>query len=193
MLHLLTFFALTLAFYWILDTNRRRTLNLTLIVCTAGLGVGSECLQAVLPNGRVFDLLDLVANVVGSLAAVALCSWYHKRMLERKRSRKQYNPVPGEDLGDGDDNLELGESAGLGDATSDRQQEEGVISGDGDTSAAASGQRATTLEEEVDNWDENAVDAWDEDDLGDIGVASVAAGKDSEANGGHGAPKKRAD
>jgi hypothetical protein len=43
------------------------------------------------------------------------------------------------------------------------------------------------LEEEVDNWDENAIDAWDEDeDAGDVGVAAPAGGKDHDA-------KKRAD
>lgn len=144
-LHLVTFFLLTVAFYWIIDTNRRRTLNLTVVVCTLCLGVGSEFLQGFLPNGRDFDPYDIVANLVGSLAALGLCSWYHLRMLERKRLRRQYNAVPGEEDGD----LELGE--GL------LPQEEGVMPGNGSD-------RGTTLEEEVDNWDENAVDAWDEDE-----------------------------
>ncbi|KFY19693.1 hypothetical protein V491_04282, partial [Pseudogymnoascus sp. VKM F-3775] len=108
-LHFLTFFLLTLCFYWILDTSRRRTLNLTLSVCTALLGVGSEFLQAILPNGRDFDAYDILANVVGSLAAVGLSTWYHKRMVERKRLRKNYSAVPGED---GDMDLELGEGSG---------------------------------------------------------------------------------
>ncbi|KAI1654331.1 hypothetical protein F4813DRAFT_213661 [Daldinia decipiens] len=162
-LHLLTFFLLTVAFYWIIDTNRRRTLNFTVVVCTIGLGVGSEFLQGFLPNGREFDPLDIVANIVGSLAGLGLCSWYHLRMLERKRSRRQYNAVPGEDPTD----LELDEDV--------EAQEEGVMS-------AAENERANTLEEEVDNWDENAVDAWDEgEDEGDIGVNN---GQTTEQNGG---------
>ncbi|KAI1645217.1 uncharacterized protein F4817DRAFT_344080 [Daldinia loculata] len=162
-LHLLTFFLLTVAFYWIIDTNRRRTLNFTVVVCTIGLGVGSEFLQGFLPNGREFDPFDIVANIVGSLAGLGLCSWYHLRMLERKRSRRQYNAVPGEDPTD----LELDEDV--------EAQEEGVM-------AAAENERANTLEEEVDNWDENAVDAWDEgEDEGDIGVSN---GKTTEQNGG---------
>ncbi|KAI1413344.1 hypothetical protein F5Y13DRAFT_161122 [Hypoxylon sp. FL1857] len=172
-LHFLTFFLLTVAFYWIIDTNRRRTVNLTLIVCTLCLGIGSEFLQGFLPNGRDFDLFDIVANLVGSLAGLGLCSWYHSRMLERKRQRRQYNAVPGEDA----DDLELGEGIG--------PQEEGVMS-------AAGNERSTTLEEEVDNWDENAVDAWDEDDGdGDIGASN---GKTHEQNGAE-APdtKKRVD
>src|SRR5205809_6079916 len=79
-LHAVAFFILTTCFYWILDTTRRRNLNFTLLVCTGILGIGSEVLQGFLPNGRVFDLLDIAANIVGSLAAVALSSWYHKRM-----------------------------------------------------------------------------------------------------------------
>ncbi|KAK3689875.1 hypothetical protein B0T22DRAFT_181304 [Podospora appendiculata] len=193
LLHLLTFFVLTLCFYWIIDTNRRRTLNFTLVTCTLCLGVGSEFLQALLPNDRAFDLLDLVANLVGSLAALGLCSWYHKRMLERKRLRKQYNAVPGDDAGDdlldeeaGD--LELGEGVDI--HHREGGHEEGVVSTAGEADARPA---ATTLEQEVDNWDENAVDAWEEDDLGDVGVVSpsVAAGagpaKDVEN------AKKRAD
>lgn len=140
-LHAGTFFLLTVVFYWIVDTNRRRTLNMTLVVCTLCLGVGSEFLQSVLPNDRDFDLYDIVANVVGSLAGVGLCSWYHKRMLERRRQQKTYNAVPGEDVED----VELGEG-----------QESGIID--------AGPSRGRTLEEEVDNWDEHAPDDWDEEE-----------------------------
>jgi VanZ family protein len=153
-LHAVTFFLLTLVFYWIIDGSRRRVLNLTLTTCTVVLGVGSEFLQAILPNGRVFDLYDIVANIVGSLAALALCSWYHKRMLERKRGRK-YHLVSGED---GD--VELGESSG-GDRGDDGQ-ETGVVD------------RERTLEDEVDNWDENAEDNW-EDEEGQGGGDNTSA------------------
>ncbi|KAK4444993.1 hypothetical protein QBC34DRAFT_168949 [Podospora aff. communis PSN243] len=168
-LHLVAFFALTLTFYWILDTTRRRTLNFTLVVCTLGLGIGSEFAQAILPNGRLFDIFDVVANVVGSLSAVGLCSLYHKRMLERKRARRGYGAVPGEDVG-GEEDLELGESTvGVGSGG----QEEGVV-----VAEEGIAERSTTLEEEVDNWDENAEDPWDEDDMGDIGAAGT--GKDGK-------------
>lgn len=204
LLHFVTFFLLTVAFYWIVDTSRRRTMNMALAVCTGGLGVGSEVLQALLPdNGRVFDIMDIVANVVGSVAALGLCSWYHKRMLERKRHRK-YAAVPGE---------EGHEEEGLADTSVvDIELGEGVASRstilhDGDNSelvgtyapakpsatpaattasasspaaAAASSStaaRGTTLEEEVDNWDENAEDNWDEDDTGDIGEGSAPTKK----------------
>lgn len=170
-LHFLAFFLLTVVFYWILDTNRRRTLNFTLVVCTLCLGVGSEFLQGFLPNGRDFDLYDIVANIVGSLAALGLCSWYHKRMLERRRSRKHYDAVPGEE---GDEDVELGETVFGG------EQEQGVVVGEPEGAAHTSnggGKGSSTLEEEVDNWDENAVDAWEEDDIGDLSVATNSAAK----------------
>ncbi|KAG4421394.1 hypothetical protein IFR04_005453 [Cadophora malorum] len=145
-LHFLTFFILTTCFYWILDTSRRRTLNLTLVICTGLLGVGSEFLQGFLPNGREFDFYDIVANVVGSLGALGLSSWYHMRMLERKRLAKHYQVVPGEE------DLELGEGVGA--------QESGEVRGDGGVTTTQS----RTLDEEVDNWDENLEDGWDEDE-----------------------------
>jgi VanZ family protein len=138
-LHCITFFILTTCFYWILDTSRRRNLNFTLLVCTGILGIGSEFLQRVIPN-RTFDFYDIVANIVGSLGALALSSWYHMRMLERKRLAKHYQVVPGEEEHD----LELGEGVGV--------QESGEITAS-----------APTLDEEVDNWDENIEDAWDEE------------------------------
>lgn len=126
------------------------------MVCTLGLGVGSEFLQGFLPNGRDFDFYDIVANLVGSLGALGLCSWYHKRMLERKRQRKTYTAVPGEDDGEDDgggdpghEDIELGEGV-VG------AQESGVTEA-GPTAAHSK----MTLEEEVDNWDENAPDDWD--------------------------------
>ncbi|PYH74415.1 VanZ family protein [Aspergillus vadensis CBS 113365] len=151
-LHVVTFFLLSLVFYWIFDTTRRRTLHLTLLVCTLVLGIGSEIIQGLLPNGRSFDAFDLLANIVGSLGAVGLCGWYHRRMLDRRRKARF-----GSLGGDGTENdVELGvtghhsdEEEGLG------PQETGVMS----------------LEQEVDNWDENAVDNWDEEDeSGDLAV-----------------------
>ncbi len=156
---------------------------MTLIICTAILGIGSEFLQGFLPNGRTFDGYDIVANIVGSLGAVGLCSWYHKRMLERKRQKKSYTAVPGED----EEDLELGEHAGV-DAV-----EEGVTASGSGSGSAGAGERTATLEEQVDNWDENATDDWDDDGTGDVGeaMASPAVGKQVEANGDHTEPKKR--
>lgn len=49
---------------------------------------------------RHFDPFDILANLIGSAGALILCTWYHKRMLERKRQTRKYQPVPtGEDAG----------------------------------------------------------------------------------------------
>jgi hypothetical protein len=79
-------------------------------------------------------MYDIVANLIGSLGALALCAWYHKRMLDRRRAAKSYHNVPGDDP---DRDVELGEGLGA--------QESGITGG-------------RTVEEELDNWDENAVD-----------------------------------
>jgi hypothetical protein len=152
-------------------------LNLTLLVCTGILGIGSEFLQGFLPNGRTFDFYDIVANVVGSLAALGLSSWYHLRMLERKRLAKNYQVVPGED----DADLELGEGVGIG------AQESG-------TTTVGVPATQPTLDQEVDNWDENIEDGWEEDEHLDSaegeGLKTPSA---SSAGGDLGESKKRAD
>jgi len=178
-LHLLTFFALTLTFYFILDTTRRRVLHLTLGICTLGLGVGSEVVQGFLPNDRNFDPLDVLANVLGSLAAVGLAAWYHRRSAERRRKAK-YSVLAGDAL-DGEEDLELGEGPGLaGRDHNSTGQETGVIA------------LPRTVEEEVDNWDENAVDeAWDEDDDGTTGdSAGTKMTPASSSVGDEDGPKK---
>ncbi|OJD13848.1 hypothetical protein AJ78_05744 [Emergomyces pasteurianus Ep9510] len=147
-LHLVTFFLLSLTFYWAPDTTRRRTLHLTIITCTMGLGIGSEFLQAQLPNGRSFDPFDVLANIVGSLSAVGMCTWYHKRMLERRRKARFGSVLDGagDDVELGGVRVANGEHEGLG------PQETGVTT------------VPRSLEQEVDNWDENAVDNWEEGD-----------------------------
>lgn len=48
-LHFIAFFLLTLTFYWILETSRRKVLQLTFTAVTLGLGVASEVVQGLLP------------------------------------------------------------------------------------------------------------------------------------------------
>ncbi|KAH8151658.1 uncharacterized protein LAJ45_04280 [Morchella importuna] len=105
-LHFITFFILTLCFYWILETSRRRIVNFTLVICTLIGGVGSEFLQSA-ATSRQFDPFDILANLVGSVGALLLSTWYHKRMLERKRQAKKYQLVPGEDAGEGEEMEDL--------------------------------------------------------------------------------------
>lgn len=87
-------------------------------------------MQALLPNDRTFDPIDVAFNVAGSAAALALCNWYHKRMAERRRVRK-YGAVPGDELRA--DDVEL---AGIG-GVEGHGQELGVVE-----------------EEEEEDWDE---------------------------------------
>lgn len=129
------------------------------------MGIGSEVAQGLLPvrehqytakhhllrpdqNGRDFDPYDILANVVGSAIALALCSWYHRRMLERKRKNKHYDIVPGDELDELDDrDVELGEGV-----ETTHEQETGVVAVE-----------TPTVTEELDNWDENA-EEWEEDE-----------------------------
>ncbi|KAI9789581.1 MAG: hypothetical protein M1835_001549 [Candelina submexicana] len=148
-LHFVTFFFLTICFYWILDTSRRRNLNFTLITCTLILGIGSEFLQSFLDNGRKFDPYDILSNLVGSLSALALCSWYHKRMLDRKRQAKHYHIVPGDEE---NFDVELGEGVGA--------QEDGAVES-----------AASLAEGEAENWDAHGDDDWD--DEGPAGTESL--------------------
>lgn len=150
-LHFITFFVLSLVFYWIPDTSRRRAIQASLLVCTFCLGIGSEIVQGLLPNDRLFDPFDILANVVGSVGAISICGWYHRRMLERRRQARfgaLSDDIGGEPH---EDDIELGLSGSQntrlhGDTS---PQETGVI---------------TNLEREIDNWDENAVDNWDTED-----------------------------
>jgi len=160
LVHFTTLFALTLVFYWVLDTSRRRAVHLTLTVCTVGLAVGSEFVQSFLPNDRDFDIFDIFANVAGSLVAVALCSWYHRRMLDRRRTLRRAGAG-----GAGGGNGGGGNGGGGMDADDEDDVELGLTQGhgrDGDGEDEGVEPRSRTLEERVDAWDENAVD---EDDI----------------------------
>lgn len=114
-------------------------------------------MQSLIPNGRSFDPLDILANVVGSLGSIGLCTWYHKRMLERRRKARF-----GALVGNTEEDVELG----LANGTS--EQETGVTN-------------AQSLEEEVDNWDENAEDNWDAAD--DVEDSGVVAGSSDDSTG----------
>lgn len=98
-------------------------------------------------NGREFDYLDIFGNVLGSLAGLGLCNWYHKRLIDRKRVARGYRSVGDEELGgEGIDEVELGEGTSA--------QETGV------TGVAPT---ATTIDEDLENWDENEQD-WSDDE-----------------------------
>ncbi|KAI9738225.1 MAG: hypothetical protein M1834_008723 [Cirrosporium novae-zelandiae] len=165
--HFGAFFVLTICCYWAFESSRRRALNFTLIGCTAILGVGSEVLQGLLPNGRTFDIFDIVSNLAGSLSALVLSSWYHKRMLERRRRARHYHAVPAEESGEID--VELGEG----------RQETGIIPAPTDDSC----------EGNVDGWDDNALESWNnegagsgESDVGDRTSEDIGNSREQKHN-----------
>ena len=94
--------------------------------------------------------------MLGSIAALALCAWYHRRMLERRRRRKlQGYGIVG--TGEGEEDVELGE-------TGSNRQELGVVA-----------------EEE----DDDGGEAWDsiEDEEPVAANGNVEAGKDDAKDG----------
>ena len=133
-----------------------------------------------MPNDRDFDPWDVLANVVGSLAALGLASAYHKRSLERRR-RAKYGALTGEGL-EPDEDLELGESGIPADPVSSeaRGQETGVIS-----------VPKRTVEQELATWDENAVDdEWDEEDVAGTSTTGTKVTPASSSVGDEETPRK---
>lgn len=65
-LHFVAFFFVTVTFYWVLDTNRRKVVQVTFAVCTLGLGLVSELVQSLLPvrvHHFKYEGLTRIANV----------------------------------------------------------------------------------------------------------------------------------
>lgn len=187
-LHFVLFFVLSLVFYWVVETTRRRALQFTLTFCTFILGVGSEILQDVLPNGRAFDVYDILANILGSVSATLCCAWYHRRMLDRRRrvgfagdsgGAAGYTAAGGEDI-------ELGETT-RSDVVEERQslypvpgQESGSVT-------------RNELQREVDNWDENAFgdDSWEDYDSDNADGSKRPQELNNEASHITAPPKKK--
>lgn len=155
-------------------------IHLTLIVCTLVLAVGSEVAQGLLPNDREFDPWDVLANVLGSLAALGLSSAYHRRAAERRR-RSKYSSLADGGL-EGED-VELGEASGELGRARDTDLETGI----------APATTTRSVEEELDNWDENVPDdGWDdEDDVGTSGRHTKATPSTSSV-GSEDVPRKMA-
>jgi len=84
------------------------------------------------------------------MTAIAMCNWYHKRMLERKRAARGYGAIADDDH---DLDVELGEGIG--------EQETGI--------------ERPTVEQELERWDENAED-WDTTEPGDASNTQAASG-----------------
>jgi hypothetical protein len=131
-----------------------------LITCTLTLGIGSEIVQGLLPNDRDWDGFDVLANVLGSLLAVGVASWFHRRAAERRRLAK-YEALA---TGEGEEDIELGGTTLVnGDLEAGLGGQESGITTRTDSLPGVTGKR--TVEDELDEWDENAEDedAWSDD------------------------------
>lgn len=92
-----------------------RRLNMMVVVFAVVVKKRNHCqLLITMPAQihRPFDPYDILANFVGSALALSACTWYHKRMLERRRAARGYAAVVGiDDNDDGnpqDGHVELG-------------------------------------------------------------------------------------
>lgn len=110
-IHFLTFLILTSEFYFIFNVSTHSLLRLlrvvTLGVCTIGASVFLELVQNVLNPKRVFDVYDILYNVIGSFTGLLLVSVFDiYRMKKRRRNRVRIveieleesitNPTPSE-------------------------------------------------------------------------------------------------
>lgn len=89
-LHFITFFILTIEFYFLFDTNNKsfKTLRLITLVCTLVAGVSLEMIQSMINAERAFDINDIFCNIGGSLFALLSVSLYHHyRVKELKKQR----------------------------------------------------------------------------------------------------------
>lgn len=87
-IHFGAFLLMTTLFYWTLDLPRRRLITTTFLVCTLFGSTASEFAQGYLAKNRQFDPNDIAANISGSLIALGLCAFYHRRLLERRRQAR---------------------------------------------------------------------------------------------------------
>lgn len=60
----------------------------TLVVCTFGASIGLEIVQSLINPARVFDVYDILFNVLGSLLGLGLSSGYQTWMVRRARLKR---------------------------------------------------------------------------------------------------------
>ncbi|EMG49504.1 hypothetical protein G210_5728 [Candida maltosa Xu316] len=114
LIHFSTFCILTIEFYFIFDTHYKSLKVLryiTLLLCTFGGSVSSEIIQNAVNPTRIFDVYDILANVIGSLVGLGLCigfmTWKkNKAKKDRIRYRQLNTHIIGGDDDDDDDDDE---------------------------------------------------------------------------------------
>lgn len=97
LIHFVTFFILTIQFYFIFDSKLKslKILRyLTFLICTIGLSVGLEIIQSIVNPKRVFDIYDIFCNVLGSMLAIVLAIIYQHLVLKNKRKNRARKQPP---------------------------------------------------------------------------------------------------
>lgn len=134
-LHFICFFLATAMFYMIWDVDepartsrlwRNASLLLTGITCFLVGGIGSEIVQSLLPY-KVFQIGDIVANLLGSSLGLFFSYHMEKRYRARRELERLYAPLDIEEYGDLDED-ECDEGQELGDV-SDRGTQAGAQRG----------------------------------------------------------------
>ncbi|KAJ9479066.1 hypothetical protein PHBOTO_002555 [Pseudozyma hubeiensis] len=124
-LHFVCFFLATAMFYMIWDVDeparasaiwRNASLFLTGVTCFLVGGIGSEIVQSLLPY-KVFQIGDIVANLLGSSLGLFFSYHLEKRYRAKRELERLYAPLDIEDYGDVDEE-EYDEGEELTDVTS---------------------------------------------------------------------------
>lgn len=77
LIHFATFFILTTEFFFIFRTRSLKQLSyLTFVVCSLCGGIGLEFLQHMVNMKRVFDPMDILCNLAGSIFGLSLSIVY---------------------------------------------------------------------------------------------------------------------
>lgn len=94
LLHFVTFFILTVEFYFVFDIRYKSIKILryiTFVICTLCGSVGLEIIQSLVNPKRVFDIYDISSNFVGSLLGLLFSTAFQALRVRRaKNKRLQY-------------------------------------------------------------------------------------------------------
>lgn len=73
--HALVYAIFTVLLYQVLKTKGKKPKVLAVVIA-ALYGAFMEFLQHISASGRTYEFADIVANTIGALLAIALCSWW---------------------------------------------------------------------------------------------------------------------
>ncbi|KAI5954531.1 hypothetical protein KGF54_002306 [Candida jiufengensis] len=123
LIHFIIFCILTIEFYFIFDTqfkSLKLVRYLTFFICTIGGSISSEIIQNLINKDRIFDPIDILSNVLGSLLGLILSILYQNyRKSLAKKERLKYHKLMNNSsngveenavLNDQEDELDLGNS-----------------------------------------------------------------------------------